>query len=96
MDTLTIEEIDLSESELSELDDLINKKSIVLFNDDVNTFEHVIICLMKYCGHELCQAEQCATVVHNNGKCSVKSGKFEDLKPIAEVLLEKNLSVKIL
>ena len=96
MDTLTIEEIDLSESELSELDDVISKRSIVLFNDDVNTFEHVIVCLMKYCDHELCQAEQCAMIVHNNGKCSVKSGSFEDLKPIAEVLLENKLSAKIL
>ena len=96
MDTLTLDDIELSESELSELDDLINKRSIVLFNDDVNTFEHVIMCLIKYCDHELCQAEQCAMVVHNNGKCSVKSGKFENLKPIAEALLENNLSVKIL
>ena len=63
MDTLTIEEIDISESELSELDDLINKRSIVLYNDDVNTFEHVIICLIKYCGHELCQSSLLRRVI---------------------------------
>jgi ATP-dependent Clp protease adaptor protein ClpS len=97
METLVIEEeINLSESELSELDDLINKRSIVLYNDDVNTFDHVIFCLMEYCEHNYYQAEQCALIVHNNGKCSIKSGSFEDLKPIAEALQEKQLSVKIL
>lgn len=68
---------------------------IILFNDHVNTFEWVIECLMKYCGHDSLQAEQCAHIVHFNGKCSVKTGSFEKLKPICETLLEKGLSVEL-
>jgi ATP-dependent Clp protease adaptor protein ClpS len=49
-------------------------KNIVVYNDDVNTFEHVILCLIKYCRHSLEQAEQCTHIIHNNGKCAVKSG----------------------
>ncbi len=70
-------------------------KSLVLFNDDVNTFEWVIECLVKYCGHDTIQAEQCATIVHYNGKCIVKEGKLKTLKPICETLLEKGLSAEI-
>jgi ATP-dependent Clp protease adaptor protein ClpS len=68
---------------------------IVVYNDDVNTFEHVIICFMKYCGHEWLQAEQCALIIHNNGKCSVKKGQFNKLKPICEALLENGIKAKI-
>lgn len=84
--------------ELLELD-MITKEdelnSIVLFNDDVNTFEWVITCLINYCNHDSLQAEQCAHIVHFKGKCSVKTGSFETLKPICETLLEKGLSVEI-
>lgn len=68
---------------------------IVLFNDHVNTFEWVIECLIEYCGHDSLQAEQCAHIVHFNGKCAVKTGSFEKLKPICETLLEKGLSVEL-
>lgn len=84
--------------ELLELDVLTkeeHEKNIVLYNDDVNTFEWVIECLTKYCGHDLIQAEQCATLVHYTGKCAVKNGSFEKLKPICETLLEKGLSAEI-
>jgi len=69
--------------------------TITLYNDDVNTFEWVIECLTKYCGHDFIQAEQCATLVHYKGKCIVKSGSIDKLKPICEVLLEKGLSAEI-
>jgi ATP-dependent Clp protease adaptor protein ClpS len=69
--------------------------TITLYNDDVNTFEWVIECLTKYCGHDFIQAEQCATLVHYKGKCIVKSGSLDKLKPICEVLLEKGLSAEI-
>lgn len=68
---------------------------IILFNDDVNTFEWVIECLMLYCQHDAIQAEQCATIVHYNGKCEVKTGSLKALKPICETLLEKGLSAEI-
>ena len=79
--------------------DVITKEdelnTIVLFNDHVNTFEWVIECLTKYCDHDSLQAEQCAHIVHFNGKCAIKTGSFEKLKPICETLLEKGLSVEI-
>lgn len=70
-------------------------RSLVLYNDDVNTFDHVIDCLMAICEHEETQATQCAFIVHYNGKCNVKNGSYEKLKPMYEALLEAKLSVKI-
>lgn len=84
--------------ELLELDVITKEKkenNIILFNDDVNTFEWVIECLTKYCGHDMIQAEQCATLVHYTGKCAVKQGSINKLKPICETLLEKGLSAEI-
>jgi ATP-dependent Clp protease adaptor protein ClpS len=84
--------------ELLELDVITKEKKenkIILFNDDVNTFEWVIECLTKYCGHDTIQAEQCATLVHYTGKCAVKQGPINKLKPICEALLEKGLSAEI-
>ena len=84
--------------ELLELDVITKEKkenNIVLFNDDVNTFEWVIECLVSYCGHDSVQAEQCATLVHYTGKCEVKKGTLKMLKPICETLLEKGLSAEI-
>jgi ATP-dependent Clp protease adaptor protein ClpS len=68
---------------------------IVLYNDDVNTFEHVINCLIKYCNHNPQQAEQCAWIVHNNGKCSIKTGEYKLLEPICTALLNQGLSAQI-
>lgn len=84
----------------TQIDDAIKElieptKKIILYNDDYNTFEHVIICLIKYCEHSVEQAEQCAITVHNNGKCDVKRGSEKKLKPIYETLLDKGLKVKI-
>lgn len=70
-------------------------KAIILYNDDYNTFDHVINCLVKYCDHNPIQAEQCALLVHHTGKCDVKHGSYEKLKPICEALLEQGLSAKI-
>ena len=50
---------------------------------------------MKHCQHNMIQAEQCALIVHNNGKCSIKQGDMEKLKPIKEILQEKGLTVTI-
>jgi ATP-dependent Clp protease adaptor protein ClpS len=70
-------------------------KSIVVYNDDYNTFDHVINCFINYCKHSTIQAEQCANIIHNNGKCSVKNGNFDKLKPIKEALCEAGLSATI-
>ena len=69
---------------------------IVLFNDDVNTFDHVIQTLIDVCEHTPEQAEQCSLIVHYNGKCTVKTGEITDLKPRCTRLLQAGLSPEIL
>ena len=68
---------------------------IVLHNDDVNTFDHVIHCLVRICDQTPEQAEQCAYIVHYHGKCVVKTGAYEDLKPRCLLLLEEGLSAEL-
>ena len=68
---------------------------IILYNDDVNTFDHVIRCLIKICEHTFMQAEQCAYLVHFTGKCIVKTGSLEDLTPRCTALLNEGLSAEI-
>jgi len=68
---------------------------IVLYNDDVNTFDHVIDTLIRVCSHTSEQAEQCAILVHYKGKCTVKTGSFDELKPQCTSLLEAGLSAEI-
>lgn len=70
-------------------------REIVLHNDEVNTFAHVIHCLVEICGHDPIQAEQCAWIVHHNGKCSVKRGTFDQLEPQCTSLLNQGLSADI-
>ncbi|WP_166964713.1 ATP-dependent Clp protease adaptor ClpS [Yeosuana marina] len=74
---------------------LVSQKEIVLHNDDVNTFDHVIETLMHVCDHTPEQAEQCSLIVHYNGKCTVKTGPYKDLKPRCTSLLEAGLSAEI-
>ena len=69
---------------------------IILYNDDINTFDHVIDILIKVCEHSAPQAEQCALSVHYKGKCSVKSGTLFDLKPRVKRMIEANLTAEII
>ena len=78
------------------LDELINKENeIVLFNDDVNTFDHVIDTLVRVCNHDPLQAEQCAFLVHYKGQCTVKTGAYGKLVPMCSALLDAGLSAEI-
>jgi ATP-dependent Clp protease adaptor protein ClpS len=86
----------IEKEEVSILEKLIGKKDLVVFNDDVNTFDHVIESLVKVCKHELVQAEQCTWIIHFNGKCQVKRGDFETLEPMCTALLERGISAEIL
>lgn len=72
-----------------------NNHQIILFNDDVNTFDFVIETLINVCDHSLEQAEQCAILVHYTGKCGVKTGSLKDLKPRCNKMLELGLSASI-
>ncbi|RZP04295.1 MAG: ATP-dependent Clp protease adaptor ClpS [Flavobacteriales bacterium] len=73
----------------------VNEHQLVLFNDDVNTFDHVVETLIRVCGHTLEQAEQCSIIVHYKGKCTVKTGSHEELKPRCTQLLQADLSAEI-
>ena len=79
--------------EVLEYDDL--KRSIVVYNDDFNTFDFVIKCLIEICNHTPCQAEQCTYIIHYKGKCEVKSGHLEELQPKCKKLLDKGLTAEI-
>jgi ATP-dependent Clp protease adaptor protein ClpS len=96
-----IQEVEVLEPEVDKkvdaaIDELLNSnKAIILYNDDHNTFDHVINCLQRYCDHLYEQAGQCALIVHHKGKCDVKHGTLEKLKPIKEALCENGLDAKI-
>ncbi|TDS16776.1 ATP-dependent Clp protease adaptor protein ClpS [Maribacter caenipelagi] len=85
---------EISEELLLE-EETIQQNEIVLFNDEVNTFYHVINTLMSVCEHSPEQAEQCSLIVHYKGKCTVKTGEYEELKPKCSKLLQAGLSAEI-
>ena len=68
---------------------------LIIYNDDFNTFDFVIQSLVEICKHDLLQAEQCAYIVHYNGKCAVKADSFENLKPLCSELLNRGLTAEI-
>lgn len=83
-DVLVEELIDIEECEL------------VVFNDDFNTFEHVTKILIKVCQHSTEQAEQCTLMIHYKGKCAVKKGSREKLKPMCQAILDAGIQAAIL
>lgn len=96
LDVINATEVDIDTQIDEAIKELIEPtKSIVLYNDDHNSFAHVIECLMAYCEHAPIQAEQCTLIIHHNGKCAVKNGGYDKLKPICEALLEQGLTAKI-
>lgn len=72
-----------------------SSKKLILLNDDVNTFDHVIESLIEVCAHSEEQAEQCALITHYKGKCQVRSGKKEELLSCKEQLIERMLNAVI-
>jgi len=73
-----------------------NLNEIVLYNDDVNTFDHVIDTLIYACDHTPEQAEQCSLLVHYKGQCTVKTGIYDELEPRCTILLDAGLSAEII
>lgn len=73
----------------------VKLNEIVLYNDDVNTFDHVIDTLIIACDHTPEQAEQCSIIVHFKGKCTVKTGDYDELEPRCAMLLDAGLSAEI-
>lgn len=85
------------ETELEALvvEQIVDQKDLIVFNDDFNTFDHVIESLIKVCKHEVEQAEQCTWIIHYIGKCQVKRGEFEKLEPMCTALLERGITAEI-
>ena len=70
-------------------------KKLILWNDDVNSFDYVIESLVEVCEQNPMQAETCAWIAHYKGKCPVKSGSFDDLKPYYTEMSNRKLTVEI-
>lgn len=83
------------QEDLDILEMLTPKHEIILHNDEVNTFDFVIDSLIEVCEHSLEQAEQCTILVHYKGKCAVKTGEYDELKPKCAKLQELGLSAEL-
>lgn len=90
-----LNEFQIEPKEEKKIDSKINKE-LVLFNDDIHTFDFVIEALVKVCKHTTEQAEQSAYIVHFNGQCSVKNGPLDKLKPMKEALIDRDLRAKLI
>jgi ATP-dependent Clp protease adaptor protein ClpS len=91
------QEVEIEEELDIDLDELLKApKEIILYNDDEHTFDFVIESLVKVCKHTVIQAEQCTYLVHYSGKCAVKRGEIEKLKPMCTALLDRGLTAEII
>jgi ATP-dependent Clp protease adaptor protein ClpS len=84
------------QEEIEVLELRANEHQIVLFNDDIHSFDYVIDSLIDVCEHTIEQAEQCTYLVHFKGKCTVKTGDLKELKPRCSKLLELGLSAELI
>ena len=89
-------EVEIIEEEL--IEESINNeegRDLMVYNDDFNTFDHVIDTLIKVCKHDVHQAEQCTYLIHYKGKCSVKKGLYDELKPFKEGITSAGIKAAI-
>ncbi|HEY8894739.1 MAG TPA: ATP-dependent Clp protease adaptor ClpS [Niastella sp.] len=77
---------------LTTLDEPYN---LIVWNDEVNTFEWVIETLVEVCGHSTEQAEQCAYIIHFQGKYAVKQGSYDELKPQCDAITDRGIGATI-
>ncbi|MDD3877495.1 MAG: ATP-dependent Clp protease adaptor ClpS [Bacteroidales bacterium] len=82
-------------TDYSHSEELEGQKELILFNDDFNTFDFVIETLIEVCKHEPEQAEQCTMIIHYKGKCPVKQGVYDNLKPLCDELNNRGLTASI-
>ncbi|RYF91865.1 MAG: ATP-dependent Clp protease adaptor ClpS [Chitinophagaceae bacterium] len=85
----------LHEEELDVLTMHEDPCNLIVWNDEVNTFEWVIETLMEVCKHSREQAEQCAYIIHYQGKYAVKNGSYDELKPFCDAITERGISATI-
>lgn len=88
----------IQEEEVEILEDIVTTDlhDLVVFNDEVNTFDHVINTLIKICKHTPEQAEQCTFIIHFKGKCTVKIGSFEELAPMRNAICQRGISAEVI
>lgn len=77
------------------LTDLEEPCHLIMWNDEVNSFEWVIETLIDLCGHSQEQAEQCAWIIHTKGKYAVKNGSYDELKPLCDAITERGIGATI-
>jgi ATP-dependent Clp protease adaptor protein ClpS len=87
---------DIAYEEIVEVEEAIDDPfHLVVWNDEVNTFEWVIESLIEICQHSYEQAEQCAYIIHFKGKYAVKHGTYEDLKPMCDAITERGIGATV-
>ncbi|MBD3748898.1 MAG: ATP-dependent Clp protease adaptor ClpS [Sphingobacteriales bacterium] len=88
-----------TQEETFTLDEILSSLKVmhrlILWNDEVNTFEHVIYCLMKYLDYSEHQAEKIAWTVHNEGKCAILEGSFTEMEVYRKILQQEGLTVSV-
>ena len=77
------------------LEEVTDLRNLVVYNDDINTFDHVIQTLIEVCKHTPEQAEQCTFIIHYKGKCSVKIGTFEELQSMCSAIHDRGISADV-
>jgi ATP-dependent Clp protease adaptor protein ClpS len=85
----------LADVETEHLDTLVTLFNLIVWNDNVNTFDWVIETLIEVCGHTEEQAEQCAYIIHFQGKYAVKQGDYETLNPMREAIIDRGINATI-
>ena len=83
------------DEETEVLDDIGMECSLIVWNDEVNTFDWVIQALVEICDHTQEQAEQCAMIIHSQGKYAVKHGTYEVLKPMCDAITERGIGATV-
>jgi ATP-dependent Clp protease adaptor protein ClpS len=84
-----------NEYELDVLTDQEDPCNLIVWNDNVNTFEWVIETLIEVCGHSPEQAEQCSYFIHHKGKYAVKNGQYDELKPMCDAITERGIGATV-
>ncbi len=84
-----------TENETEVLDTYDTSCSLIVWNDEVNTFEWVIATLVEVCQHTEEQAEQCAMIIHTQGKYAVKQGSYDELKPMCDAITDRGIGATI-
>lgn len=73
----------------------VKTHKLTLYNDDVNSYSYVMACLIKFCNHHPLQAEQCALIANNNGKCDIKSGDFMEMFELQTIFNDVNIKTEV-